>query len=1224
MKKSILLFASFIMMIVWTSSIKKTVTDDNSAIPFQFQNNGTDEIAQQVCPGMIVIKFKKGTDFSTFRPFPVYTGIGSVDRLLNEVQASSLTKRFVHKPIPEGSNLPDISRIYRLRFPEFFNPAEVAKMFESDPNVDYAEPEPTMKLFAVPNDPMYGLQQHLPQVFAEQAWDIHKGENGSEEVVIAFVDTGVDWYHEDLTANSWQNLGEDADGDGHTIETDINGQPILDPGDINGIDDDGNGFKDDLVGWDFYEAQQTGNGSDPDPNAGNSMGFHGTHCAGIACAVTDNNVGVAGISWNCKYMGVQVDINNNIPFGWDGIIYAADNGADIISNSWGGYSWYYDEFVAEIISYANAKGSIVVAARGNDNDDRFDHPASYPGVISVASVNEDDTKVSYSSYGLDVDVSSPGGGLEGGILSTMPGNSYDVGFGTSMACPLVSGLLGLVKSYHPEWTKDQVVNQVIATCDNIDGLNPQYTNQLGSGRINAYQALANDYTLPPQELKLEMMEFSVMDADDDGMLLPGDTGTISFKLRNYTHGVSSDAVNFNLVADDDQVDFISGNYIGTINSDSIFDFNNVLQFKVKDNATSHALALHVNIEADIPVIVKEPIVIPVVIAPRGFFVYEKTENGRDYSGYYIRQYLEDMGFEVTYSNYLPQSLVGFEAAFISLGNLVFPTWDPGTYLTEDMIQVLINYLETGGKMYLEGGSAFTYSQWAEYSNYIQFRSLLGIQVTLYFENQPIDTLSGIDGTIFENMKFKSSSQYNNNMIQRVYPKTGVIAPLKIELGNQKVAIYNAGEFGQKTFYFSYSLADLKDVDKTSSRYNFLNKVMETMGYQLPEDYLIANFTADALSGGVNDEISFKDISLTDDGVDIISWQWDFENDGIVDSYDKDPSFAYTSPGVYDVRYIISDGVKMDTIIQENFYAVNQGLFVYEGIEGSRDMSGSWMRDFLTDNFYEVTYVDKVPKTVNGYDALFLSFGNDVSYYSVFEDGFARMLITYLHNGGKVYLEGGAKLGFDQRNPELYQLFGLQNVTNPYGNAFIPFDTIIGWPGSICDGLTFPNTNQVGQWFIDQYYPNEEGIITFNEPGYGNVAVQHEGAFGEKTFCFSWALAELQDGESTREELFTAILNYFDMAVGINKQPLPDNKFSLLVYPNPGKDKLFVSYVLEEKSVVSIQLYNTTGTLVQSITQQTGNTGKNQVLINTASLQPGLYFIRLQAGNEVAVKKVVKL
>ena len=162
-----------------------------------------------------------------------------------------------------------------------------------------------------------------------------------------------------MQSNIWQNLAEDADSDGHTME--FNGtQWVLDPGDLNGIDEDANGFTDDLAGWNFV----TSNG-DPNPIPANPVGSHGTHCAGIAAGSTNNGIGIASISWNLKFMAICVDENNSLFYAWDGIIYAAENGADIISNSWGGGT--YSIAGQEAVTYAAGLGSIVLAAAGNDN-----------------------------------------------------------------------------------------------------------------------------------------------------------------------------------------------------------------------------------------------------------------------------------------------------------------------------------------------------------------------------------------------------------------------------------------------------------------------------------------------------------------------------------------------------------------------------------------------------------------------------------------------------------------------------------------------------------------------------------------------------------------------------------------------------------------------------------------------------------------------------------------
>ena len=231
-----------------------------------------------------------------------------------------------------------------------------------DPNIEYAEPVPQIQLLEVPNDAMYGALHHLPQIKADSAWDIHKGENGPEDVVIAIVDSGVDWDHEDLVDNIWQNQGEDFDGDGKTIEL-SGGAWTFDPDDENGIDDDGNGYIDDFIGWNFFSSN-----NDPNPLPELFMWEHGTICAGLASATTNNGIGVASISWNLKLLPIQGGWDRYVNQCYNAIIYAAENGADVISCSWGNY--HFNSLAnQEAIEYAIGLGSIIVA--GTANDDQF-------------------------------------------------------------------------------------------------------------------------------------------------------------------------------------------------------------------------------------------------------------------------------------------------------------------------------------------------------------------------------------------------------------------------------------------------------------------------------------------------------------------------------------------------------------------------------------------------------------------------------------------------------------------------------------------------------------------------------------------------------------------------------------------------------------------------------------------------------------------------------------
>jgi len=468
----------------------------------------------QVVPGVVVVKIASKAVAQSLSTPSTVTGIASLDEKLLRIRAISVQKMFRHKPIPQDSNIPDISRILKVRIPEQVSPIMVARELERDPAVEYAEPVYVRRLADVPNDPMYLSQQHLRQIHAPEAWDIQKGDS---TVIVSIVDTGVDFDHEDLAANVWTN------------EAEANGVP--------GVDDDGNGFVDDIHGWDFGD-------NDNDPTDPPAVG-HGTHCAGLAAAVTNNHIGVAGVSWNCIYMPVKVSPDDDLGFfvfyGFEGIVYAADNGADIISNSWGGFG--YSRMEEEVVAYAHRKGAIVVCAAGNDNAEAFFYPASYGHVISIAAVHVDDRKTSYSNFGPWVDICAPGGDQNVWILSTVPDNKYERWGGTSMATPQVAGVCGLLRSLHTDWTNDQIVRQLLLSADNISALNPQYLNKLGHGRVNAYRALVDSIFQQP-DARLALFSFTIDDSsygNGDCVLERGETILLHCNIQNCSIGYTNSA-----------------------------------------------------------------------------------------------------------------------------------------------------------------------------------------------------------------------------------------------------------------------------------------------------------------------------------------------------------------------------------------------------------------------------------------------------------------------------------------------------------------------------------------------------------------------------------------------------------------------------------------------------------------------------------------------------------
>ncbi len=329
-----------------------------------------------------------------------------------------------------------------------------------------------------PDDPKLFLQWAFPIIKADVAWDISKG---SKNVKIVVDDTGVDWKHEDLVDNLWQNLGEDADGDGHVIEF-INGEWQFDPGDINGNDDDGDGLVDDFIGWNFYS-----NSNDPEPDPNQDGYYHGTHVAGISSAVSDNSIGIASVAFSASIVASRSYWISNSA---NALQWAADMGFDIFNMSWGTTSDL--SYLRSAINYAHDAGVLLVAAAGNDasSDSTVNWPAAYSNVIAVAATNRNDQHSYYTNYGTWVDIAAPGGDyyVDPMIYSTMPDNSYDYLQGTSMASPMLASVAALVKSANPFLSNDNIRDILFSTADSIDDTLYQQ-GLLGAGRVNAYRAV---------------------------------------------------------------------------------------------------------------------------------------------------------------------------------------------------------------------------------------------------------------------------------------------------------------------------------------------------------------------------------------------------------------------------------------------------------------------------------------------------------------------------------------------------------------------------------------------------------------------------------------------------------------------------------------------------------------------------------------------------------------
>ncbi|MFQ5869882.1 MAG: S8 family serine peptidase, partial [Candidatus Zixiibacteriota bacterium] len=311
---------------------------------------------------------------------------------------------------------------------------EVIADYRQNDYLEWVDPYIVPELDYLPNDPSIDNQWALPKIQAFDAWDYVRGDK-TKAAIIGISDTGVYWYHPDLEDNMWINEPEDINGTGR-----FENYPDYQGGDLNWEDDDGNGYVDDVLGWDCYY-------NDPDPAEGSPI--HGTHVAGCASEVTDNGEGGAGIGFSARIIAAKgADDNGNLYAVYTAITYCSDQGADIVNCSWGSGSYQYT--YQQLINRAWENGTQVVASAGNEGNSFLRYPASYEHVISVAATDQSDHKAGFSSWGDSVDVSAPGVA----IYSTWGESGYASLGGTSMAAPITSGTLALLIAQDTSRTPD--------------------------------------------------------------------------------------------------------------------------------------------------------------------------------------------------------------------------------------------------------------------------------------------------------------------------------------------------------------------------------------------------------------------------------------------------------------------------------------------------------------------------------------------------------------------------------------------------------------------------------------------------------------------------------------------------------------------------------------------------------------------------------------------------
>jgi subtilisin family serine protease len=474
-----------------------------------------------------------------------------------------------------GSNVSStIHRILVFEYTSAIDPMIAAKKISNLSEIEYAEPMFIRKFADLPNDSLLFEQYMLPLIGAIPAWEI-MDTTDSDTIVVAVVDTGVDYLHEDLLGTLYINPGEDGlDDEGNDKRT-------------NGIDDDENGFVDDFMGWDFGSNSDE-SGFDNDPMPGHP---HGTHVAGIIAAVRNNEKGIAGITNKVKIMPVKIgydsQFSRTLVNGYDGVLYAAMNGAHVINCSWGGGG--FSEAEQELIDAANTYGCVIVAAAGNNAVESSFYPAAYDGIISVASSTELDRRSGFSNYHSTVDISAPGTQ----IMSTIPIDLYTAWDGTSMASPVVAACAAVIRSMFPEYSNKEVAEVLKATSDNFYDKNTFFLGKLGAGRVNLFNAITKK---DPKWVSLHSIE--VIDEDGDDIVSPGNFISVNLTLSNYLADV--DSVYIKAYAESYNAELLVDSiWVGTILKNSIVDAGQSLRLRIPDDIPiNHRFNVRIHITRD--------------------------------------------------------------------------------------------------------------------------------------------------------------------------------------------------------------------------------------------------------------------------------------------------------------------------------------------------------------------------------------------------------------------------------------------------------------------------------------------------------------------------------------------------------------------------------------------------------------------------------------------------
>jgi serine protease len=491
------------LLILLCSTQLKAQHADNYDVQYFPQSYG--EAGVDYNPGVIFVKLKP-EHRNFFSSSPAWQALQERFKLNNPKQAFPFLKQPDNSPNSFGMAKTDLTLIWEFELSPPAIPMEkfIGLLLSTD-LFQWAEPEFFVSpLATVPNDPSALSQWHLNNIRVFDAWDSTQGDTN---VIIAIVDGGTSFTHPELIDNVKYNWN--------------------DP--IDGIDNDGDGFIDNFRGWNTGDWNNNPTWDVPGTAEGS---IHGTMVTSVVSASTNNGVGVAGVAWNCKYIPVKL-VRSGAGWvrGYQGVVYAANFGVDIINCSWGGA--FPSRLGEDAVRFAVwDRNCLVIAAAGNGNNSNLVYPSAFVDVLGVTSSNAQNSKWGSGSFYEEVRMSAPGGQL----VVAYGNNTYSTESGSSNAAPVVSGVAALVKSRFSGYTPLQAGAQVEATSYNVDTIpaNAAFAGRLGFGRVDALSAMS-----PTPGAWCSFYDRKLTDRDGDAIVLVGDTGLIHGKIINWLQAGNS-------------------------------------------------------------------------------------------------------------------------------------------------------------------------------------------------------------------------------------------------------------------------------------------------------------------------------------------------------------------------------------------------------------------------------------------------------------------------------------------------------------------------------------------------------------------------------------------------------------------------------------------------------------------------------------------------------------